>query len=206
MSLRLGGWHGECSPGLWIAEFAPDFILSRIPPTITTIQWFRVIDWVQCFSVQGWRFLYVLFAGTEIVKDRKAWHAISPWNRRVRRDLVTEKQPWHLLLLAKSICKWNFNPCTGKHTPDFDGAPVMCPRHRIIHVLSHYTWLHSCGSGRISTVLAMGKFRKHPKVIWLSLCTLRTYCKQGKAFSRCFSRWTYLIFTAVQSRGLYLRK
>ena len=153
----------------------------------------------------GDSFMFYLL-GTEIVKDRKAWHAISPWNRRVRRDLVTEKQPWHLLLLAKSICKWNFNPCTGKYIPDFDGAPVMCPRHRIIHVLSHYTWLHSCGSGRISTVLATGKFRKHPKVIWLSLCTLRTYCKQGKAFSRCFPRWTYLIFTAVQSRGLYLRK
>ena len=52
----------------------------------------------------GGSFMFCLL-GTEIVKDRKAWHAVSPWNRRVRRDLVTEKQPYHVLLLAKSICK-----------------------------------------------------------------------------------------------------
>lgn len=40
----------------------------------------------------GGSFMFYLL-GTEIVKDRKACHTVSPWNRRVRRDLVTKKQP-----------------------------------------------------------------------------------------------------------------
>ena len=133
----------------------------------------------------GGSFMFYLL-GTEIVKDRKAWHTVSPWNRRVRRDLVTEKQPWHVLLLAKKYLQMKLKPMHQKTRPYFDGAPVMCPRHHIIHVLSHHTWLHSWESVRISPVLASGTFRKHPKIIWLSLYTLRTYYEQSTAFSRCF--------------------
>ena len=39
---------------------------------------------------------------------------------------------WHPLLLAKSMCKWNIYPCTGKRASDFDGAPVVCPKHHVI--------------------------------------------------------------------------
>ena len=33
----------------------------------------------------------------EIVKDREVWHAASPLDRRVKHDLVTERQDYMIL-------------------------------------------------------------------------------------------------------------